>query len=211
MFKNRCVQWILPYFFILFYINSVFSSQWDGFGYAKNSSTQFSHAEWLLKNILLVGDEKILDLGSGDGKITVLLSKKVPLGTVIGIDPSDSMLDQAYGSCPKSDYPNVMFMNGTAEEFQIDCHFDHIFAFHVMHWIIEQKKALNNIHSHLNPNGKIHFILAPSKEGLPFHRALEKTLLSWKHDFSNFINPQQVFDIETYRRLLVDSGRAIAL
>ncbi|MBA2727796.1 MAG: hypothetical protein H0U49_06460 [Parachlamydiaceae bacterium] len=75
-----------------------------------------------------------------------------------------------------------------------------------MHWIKEQEKALKNIYSHLNPKGQIHFILAPSKKGLPFYEALQKTLLSWHEDFIDFVSPQQVFDMETYRRLLVQAG-----
>lgn len=51
-----------------------------------------------------------------------------------------------------------------------------------MHWIKEQ--ALENIHAHLNPEGHVHFILAPSKEGLPFNTALQKTLESWGQDFT---------------------------
>lgn len=49
-------------------------------------------------------------------------------------------------------------------------------------------------------------VFAPSKEGLPFHRALEKTLQKWNEDFVDFINPQQVFDLETYRKFMVSAG-----
>ncbi len=97
-------------------------------------------------------------------------------------------------------------MKGKAEDFCCEALFDHIIAIHVMHWIKDQKTALANIYHHLKPGGQIHFILAPSKEGLPFYDALQKTLLSYAEDFVGFENPQQVFDIETYRKLIVDAG-----
>lgn len=40
-----------------------------------------------LNDLELQGNESILDVGCGDGKITALLASKVPQGFVIGVDP----------------------------------------------------------------------------------------------------------------------------
>lgn len=185
---------------------SLAADDWSGVDYAQNSSVQLSHAERLLNGLSLTGSESILDIGCGDGKITASLAKKIPQGYVIGIDPSDSMLDKAEITLRESELFNLSFQKGAAEDFYLDQCFDHIIAIHVMHWVREQEKALENIRAHLNPKGHVHFILAPSKEGLPFYSALQKTLKSWAQDFTDFINPQQVFDMETYRKLMVKSG-----
>lgn len=186
----------------LFHSFTLQADDWNGIDYAQNSSVQFSHAERLLKGLFLKGDEHILDIGCGDGKITALLAQRVPHGKVVGIDPSESMLNKA-----NSVYlDNLAFVKNRAEDFAYDEQFDHIIAIHVMHWIQEQAKALENIHKHLKPNGCVHLILAPSKEGLAFHRALHKTLTHWQESFVDFVNPQQVFDIETYRQLVVKAG-----
>ncbi len=187
----------------LFFCTEAFSDQWSGSDYAKNSSVQLSHAEHLISKLSLQGDETILDVGCGDGKITALLAKKVPQGKVVGLDPSFSMLEKARGA-HKDD--NLIFCDGSAENFTFEEQFDHVFAIHVMHWIKEQKNALENIYHHLKSQGHIHLILAPSKEGLPFYRALQKTIEIWKEDFAGFINPQQVFDMEAYRKLMVEAG-----
>ncbi len=42
----------------------------SGSDYARNSSVQLWHAERLLEELSLKGDEDILDVGCGDGKIT---------------------------------------------------------------------------------------------------------------------------------------------
>jgi trans-aconitate 2-methyltransferase len=186
----------------LFLCSEIVAEQWNGDDYARNSSVQFTHAERLLRNVILYGNEKILDIGCGDGKITAFLATSVPNGYVIGIDPSVAML----ASAEKNSRINLKFFKGSAEDFSFSEQFDHIFAIHVMHWIKEQERALKNIYSHLKPNGQAHFILAPSKEGLPFFRALQKTVEHWLEDFEGFVNPQQVFDMESYRKLLVDVG-----
>ena len=179
------------------------ADHWSGSDYEPKLGLQFSQAERLLQSLHLQGDEKILDIGCGDGKITTLLSKMVPQGLVIGIDPSLSMLAQAEEVRKESRCPNLSFCQGAAENFALNENYDHIFAIYVLHWVKEQAQALKNIHTHLKPNGQVHFIIVPSKEGLPFHTALQNTLLAWGEDFKEFVNPQQVFDMETYRKLIV--------
>lgn len=199
-------HYIAPFILSLFFFAETVADQWSGTGYAQNSSVQLSHAQHLLGNLSLQGAEHILDVGCGDGKITSILAKKVPQGFVVGIDPSISMLTKAEEIRKQSGATNLTFCEGSAENFSFDAHFDHIVAFHVMHWVKEQEKALKNIYAHLKPNGHVHFILAPSKEGLPFHKALQKTIHAWDEDFKGFVNSQQVFDMETYRKLLVGAG-----
>lgn len=186
----------------LLFLTPLCADDWKGGEYAKNSCVQLSQAEQLLfKYLSLKEDDSILDLGCGDGKVTALLAQKVPLGKVIGIDPSDSMLEKA-----KMTYPDLYFASGRAEDFTSEELFDHIITIHVMHWVKEQEKALVNIRNHLKPNGRIHFIIAPSKEGLPYYAALQKTLAKWRAHFEGFVNPQAVYDMETYRKLLVQAG-----
>ncbi|MBS0634597.1 MAG: methyltransferase domain-containing protein [Verrucomicrobia bacterium] len=175
---------------------------WNGADYVKNSTVQKTHAEMLLSGITLVGDEAILDVGCGDGRITEQLAKAVPDGFVVGIDPSASMLEKAEARSSHT----LRFLQDSAETFTLEERFDHAISIHVMHWIKDQKAALTNIHRHLKPGAQLHIILAPSKKGLPFHEALIRTQDNWKDHFTDFVNPQQVFDIETYRSFLVESG-----
>ncbi|MES2121244.1 MAG: methyltransferase domain-containing protein [Chlamydiota bacterium] len=184
--------------------NFAYADEWSGADYAKNSLVQQTHGEQLLSRIPFTGNEAILDVGCGDGRVTATIAVRVPEGFVIGIDPSDSMLDKAQSMLDA--HANLTFAKGAAESFSLDQRFDHAFSFYAMHWVVEQERALQNIYSHLKPNGQLHVIFAPSKEGLPFDAALQKTLLSWKEEFADFVNPLQVFDTETYRKMLVGAG-----
>ncbi len=46
------------------------TDRWDAETYSKNSNIQLSHALSILNGYKFKGDEIILDIGSGDGKIT---------------------------------------------------------------------------------------------------------------------------------------------
>ena len=187
--------------FCFFCIN-VFPDEWDGDIYSKNSSVQLSKSRSLIDNLHLNGDEEILDIGCGDGKISALLAKKVPFGSVVGIDPSLSMLSKAYSI----KINNLSFDKQSAEHFSLDQKFDHIVSFYALHWVKDQKTALKNIYNHLKPKGTAHFILAQSKDDLPFGRALNKTKANLKDEFNNFTNSIYYFDTETYRKLLCEAG-----
>lgn len=175
-----------------------FLSLWNGTEYAANSSVQKSHAEILLDQLHLKGDEQILEIGCRDGKTATKLVALVPNGSVLGLDASPSMIEKA----SSNQLPNLNFAVGTIDTLSRT--FDEIISIHGMHWIKEQAQALSNIYAHLNQGGHIHFVLSPTKEGLPFHTALLKTMSHY--DFSDFVNPQQVYDLETYRSLLTAAG-----
>lgn len=199
-------RYIFAFIVIIISIGYLKADDWSGVDYAKNSSVQLSHAERLLNSLSLNGNEQVLDVGCGDGKITALLAQKLSQGFVTGVDPSDSMLLKAQVTLNESGLKNLAFEKGAAEDFCINQRFDHIIAIHAMHWVKEQEKALKNIYNHLQTQGQVHFIIAPSKEGLPYFTALQKTLKNWHQDFEGFVNPQQVYDMETYRKLMVEAG-----
>ena len=62
--------------------------RWDSEDYARHSSAQAEWALELIGKLGLRGHEEVLDIGSGDGKVTVTLAGRVPRGSVLGIDSS---------------------------------------------------------------------------------------------------------------------------
>lgn len=63
-----------------------------------------------LKN--LKGNEHILDVGCGDGKITADISKFVPNGFVLGIDLAKPMIEWAKKQYHPMEYSNLSFQEG---------------------------------------------------------------------------------------------------
>jgi trans-aconitate 2-methyltransferase len=70
--------------------------EFDGEKYESASSHQKEWGTKLIKELDLRGTERILDLGCGDGTLTVELSKLVPRGKVVGIDASQGSLLQCH-------------------------------------------------------------------------------------------------------------------
>jgi trans-aconitate 2-methyltransferase len=57
----------------------------------------------------LQGNESILNVGCGDGKITADFAESFPSSRVIGIDSSPEMIDYAQQTYPTSQYSNLSF------------------------------------------------------------------------------------------------------
>ena len=129
---------------------------WNGKQYKENSSPQELSATNIIRSIGFKGNECVLDIGCGDGKITRQLSLLLPQGKVIGLDPSKSMINEANKHI--SNFNNMEFSIGNAENFKIEESFDYIFSFHTLHWVKEKMRVFKTIYNHLRPNGKMFFI-----------------------------------------------------
>jgi len=60
--------------------------KWNPEDYAKSSDTQLKWAQELRQNLNLQGNESVLDVGCGDGKITADFATTLPKGRVTGVD-----------------------------------------------------------------------------------------------------------------------------
>src|SRR5262249_8664506 len=67
-------------------------TEWQATDYARESGLQKQQADKQLRSLVLRGDERILDVGCGDGKITADIATRVPRGSVLGVDPSREMI-----------------------------------------------------------------------------------------------------------------------
>lgn len=178
---------------------------WKGDEYAKNSASQKSSAEDFISSLNLKNFTHVLDVGCGDGKITADMAKALPHAKIVGVDISSSMIGfakDAFGS-----YPNLQFAIHDATDLDYQNQFDLITSFTVMHWVLEQQKALNGFAKALKKGGSL-CIQMPA--GLPaeMNQALDKMLASekWKSHFAEFSPPWKFYQPDTYRPLVEDAG-----
>lgn len=80
--------------------------KWNPEDYAKNSDAQLKWAKELKQSLNLQGDESVLDVGCGDGKITANFATTLPRGRVVGIDSSPDMIAYATRTYAAHVYPN---------------------------------------------------------------------------------------------------------
>lgn len=177
----------------------------DAIYYAQHSSTQYGLAWELLNNYIFHGDESILDIGCGDGKITAELAQMVPDGEVLGIDISPSMIGFAKNHYPPILYPNLHFSTCSAEEFSAPKQFDLIAAFSSMHHVRNPTLALKKMASYLKPGGSIVLLLIPKDS--PFHHVLYEMVFDprWKQ-YGFFSAASTTLRAEEYRKILEKEG-----
>lgn len=134
----------------------------DAKTYHLNSQLQWNEAVELLGKCALKGNERVLDIGCGDGKITALIAKLLPQGSVVGVDISPQMIAFARENFPAETYTNLLFIEQNATELPFHEEFDLVFASHSLHWILDLQTALSCISESLKPGGML-MALLPAK------------------------------------------------
>ncbi len=181
---------------------------WNAQDYAKNSQNQFQWAQELIPKLQLQGNEKLLDIGCGDGKITAELARCLPDGKAVGIDSSEKMIDLAKGSFPIKDYPTLSFMVMDARKLTFQSEFDRVFSNAALHWIVDQKAVLEGVQRSLKPGGRLLFQMAGkgnAKDILNIINQISK-VKPWKELFSGMAFPYGFYDEKEYKMFLEQAG-----
>lgn len=181
------------------------TDKWDAKDYANNSTAQESWANELISKLNLQGNESLLDIGCGDGKITASIADKLVKGKVVGIDRSESMVEFA-----KSQFnlPNLSFYVREASEISLEEEFDIVFSNAVLHWVKDHKTVLFNIKKHLNGDGKILFQMGGHGNAREVQNVFDQAAKSvqWKKYFDSFVVPYRFCRIDDYENWLEQTG-----
>lgn len=146
--------------------------------YFHNSELQTQWAWQALSHYSFRGNERILDFGAGDGKLSAMMSFIVAQGTVTGLDLSEEMSAYASKMFPRNYYKNLTFIPTKSVDFEgifFPEKFDVVTSFCVFHLVPNPVTVLRNIKQHMNPNSK--FILTfPIGGNLEFSRAASEEM-----------------------------------
>ena len=129
--------------------------KWNAADYAANSAVQQSWARELIAKLKLRGDEHILDVGCGDGKVTAELARAVPRGSVLGVDASAEMIGFAQKTFLKSQNSNLKFQITDARKISTKTKFDLVFSNAALHWVDDHEKFLRGAASVLKTGGRL--------------------------------------------------------
>jgi len=122
---------------------------WQAEEYHKLSHAQTYASDQLLRHLDFKGNECILDVGCGDGKISAKLATMVPVGSVLGVDISPEMICFAKHKFPKALYPNLTFLIENAEYFDYNNRFNLVFSSFALQWVKDKNKFLQNAYKSL--------------------------------------------------------------
>lgn len=182
--------------------------KWDPEDYSVNSSAQFAAAKKLIKQLNLKGNEAVLNIGCGDGKITAQIAELVPAGSVVGIDASEEMIKFAASKFPVASHPNLSFVVMDASEITFENQFDLVFSNAALHWVSDHAAVLKGISRALKPKGKIHLHMLGKGSMSQLMQALAATLLDprWRRYFQGFKSSSSFSEPEAYRQSVKAAG-----
>jgi trans-aconitate 2-methyltransferase len=184
------------------------SYRWDAQDYEKNSGQQRLWAQELLQKLELRGDEIILDIGCGDGKVTAEIAALLPRGTITGIDLSEEMVALASQRYPSQAYPNLRFQKGDAAKLRFTDEFTVIFSNATLHWIRDNQPVIRSISRSLKSGGRILLQMGGKGNAAEIVAVLEKMIQSpaWSDYFEDFNFSYGFFSPEEYKIWLCEAG-----
>jgi trans-aconitate methyltransferase len=128
------------------------SYSWNAKDYAQHSSGQERWARELIPLLDLRPDDRVLDVGCGDGRVTAEIARLAPQGSVVGIDSSADMI--AHARTAFSSIANLTFEQRDALTLEFDNAFTAIFSNAVLHWIRDQRTVVHRIARALRSSGR---------------------------------------------------------
>jgi trans-aconitate 2-methyltransferase len=183
-------------------------TEWNALGYEKISALQEAMAAEVLAALDLKGATRVLDLGCGNGKITAEIARRVPEGTVMGVDASREMIAFAREHFSAAAYPNLSFAVGDICETAFQGEFGTVVSFNALHWIPDQAAALRAIHRAMRKGGSAQLRLVPKNQRKSLEDVLEETRCSakWARYYDGFPDPYLHMTAEDYAALAETQG-----
>jgi trans-aconitate 2-methyltransferase len=182
--------------------------KWNPGDYEKSSEAQLSWAKELLHKLKLMGDERVLDIGSGNGRVTAEISKKLTNGSILGIDSSKDMIIYAQKKYPHRQFPNLSFELINVEDMNFDKAFDVVFSNAALHWVTDHRNIINRIKNSLRPKGRVLLQMGGKGNASEILEMADKIIneVRWKEYFTNFTFPYGFYTVEDYQEWVFQAG-----
>ncbi|MCL4561427.1 MAG: methyltransferase domain-containing protein [Chloroflexi bacterium] len=162
----------------------------------------------LIARLKLAGNEDVLDLGCGDGKVSAEIAGYVPGGSVLGVDNSEEMIALAGQKHSRAEHPNLSFLWMDAAKLSFEGQFDVVFSNAALHWIRDHQPVLRGIYRSLRPGGHILLQMGGKGNTAQILSVLEEMQAQeeWQAYFRDFAFPYGFYGPEDYTRWLYEAG-----
>jgi trans-aconitate methyltransferase len=184
------------------------TARWNAADYAANSVVQQAWARELIVRLNLLGDEHVLDVGCGDGKVSAEIAQAVPRGYVIGIDASPQMIKFARAAFPPGRVPNLKFQVVDARKIRFRRKFDLVFSSAALHWVDDHQAFLRGTAACLRSGGRLVVSCGGKGNAQDVFVALrpEMRLKRWREFFRKMERPYFFHNPDSYERWLPQFG-----
>ncbi|MZP43866.1 methyltransferase domain-containing protein [Heliobacterium gestii] len=174
--------------------------EFNGKKYKTASTHQKEWGTGLIAEIPLTGNERILDLGCGDGVLTQRLAELVPKGSVLGIDASAGMIDAA----KELEQGNLAFRRLDINEMVFENEFDLVFSNAALHWILDHERLLGKVYRALKPGGMARFNFAGDGNCVHFFAVVREVMGEplFREHYKLFSWPWYMPAVDEYKALV---------
>ena len=186
------------------------SFEWNAKEYHAHSLIQYRAARDILSWINFQGNEQVLDLGCGDGKITQEIAIEVPGGSVQGLDKSNAMIQFAKKKYPSDLHKNLLFTCQDANQIKYINKFDLVFSSFMLQWVFDKRHLFFLIYRALVDFGRFCATMP-----LGYSAELERSVgmlvstKKWEKYFANFKKSWDFSDEQAIKTDLNNSGFVI--
>jgi trans-aconitate 2-methyltransferase len=180
--------------------------RWDPDKYDAVKAPQIDAGRELLSLARIREDDTVLDLGCGTGKLTIELARLTSKGRVVGIDPSQEMLDKAKEE--SKDVRNVRYVQAPAQTMNFSGEFDLVFSNSALQWIKEQEDVMKRVYRSLKQGGRIAFQAPARNFCLEFSTYTAETIdrLGLERHYASWTSPWRFPGNDELGSLLSDAG-----
>lgn len=161
---------------------------WQGEEYAAINGLQRELARRSLETIEWRGDERVLDVGCGDGIITAQVADNLPRGSMLGIDVSPAQIAFAE---QRNARPNVAYAVGDATALDFASEFDAVISFNTLHWVHDLESAFRGMRRACRDGARLAVRMVGKGEWRSFERVLMDTTVTprWRDALGTMEQP----------------------
>jgi trans-aconitate 2-methyltransferase len=130
------------------------AGEWDAGTYQRVSQPQLAWGRLVVERIPLEGDERAIDAGCGTGRVTRLLAERLPRGSVLAVDGSARMVEEAARQLADLG-DRVVVRQSDLLELEVDEPADLLVSTATFHWILDHERLFARLRDALRRDGRL--------------------------------------------------------
>jgi trans-aconitate methyltransferase len=182
--------------------------EWNAETYHRVSNPQFDWGTVVLDRLPLRGDELVLDVGCGTGRLTEKLLQRLPRGRVLAIDLSSNMLQVARDYLRPSFGPRIQLAIADAASLPVGEQADAVFSTATFHWVLDHPQLFRSLRDALKPGGHLVAQCGGGANLARIHERLDRLRheSAFAAHFASWREPWEFADADATAARLADAG-----
>ena len=176
------------------------SNDWNADRYVKNAAFVSNYGSAIAELLGDIRGQRVLDLGCGDGRLTIQLAEKG--ASVTGIDSSKSMIDSAREKGLDAHVMDALEITYIAE-------FDSVFTNATLHWIPNHPLLASKVYAAIKPGGQFVGEFGGHGNVAAINTAIRATLAKFGFDWTGK-KPVTYPSVQKFKFVLEEAGFAVS-